>query len=124
MSQQLSEQEIIRRDKLKALQQIGVDPYPAALYPVSHYSQKSSFPTKPSAAADLRPHPSHEPSSTRPLTDAADRGRLVRDPSWRVPGDRLAFHGRVIVIKPCLDPHPWRKLTAVDEAETAQQRAG
>src|SRR3954465_7349289 len=38
MSQQLSEQEIIRRDKLKALQQIGIDPYPAALYPVSHYS--------------------------------------------------------------------------------------
>jgi len=38
MSQQLSEQEIIRRDKLKELQQIGIDPYPAALYPVSHYS--------------------------------------------------------------------------------------
>jgi lysyl-tRNA synthetase class 2 len=38
MSQQLSEQEIIRRDKLKALQQSGIDPYPAALYPVSHYS--------------------------------------------------------------------------------------
>ncbi len=38
MSQQLSEQEIIRRDKLKALQQNGIDPYPAALYPVSHYS--------------------------------------------------------------------------------------
>src|SRR5919205_3958259 len=38
MSQQLSEQEIIRRDKLKTLQQNGIDPYPAALYPVSHYS--------------------------------------------------------------------------------------
>jgi lysyl-tRNA synthetase class 2 len=38
MSQQLSEQEIIRRDKLKALQQSGIDPYPAALYSVSHYS--------------------------------------------------------------------------------------
>src|SRR3954471_15646097 len=38
MNQQLSEQEIIRRDKLKALQQIGIEPYPAALYPVSHYS--------------------------------------------------------------------------------------
>src|SRR5690349_4961816 len=38
MSQQLSEQEIIRRDKLKELQQIGIDPYPAALFPVSHYS--------------------------------------------------------------------------------------
>jgi lysyl-tRNA synthetase class 2 len=38
MSQQLSEQELIRRDKLKELQQLGIDPYPAALYPVSHYS--------------------------------------------------------------------------------------
>ena len=38
MSQYLSEQELIRRDKLKALQEAGVDVYPAALYPVSHYS--------------------------------------------------------------------------------------
>jgi lysyl-tRNA synthetase, class II len=34
----LSEQEIIRREKLTGLQQLGVDPYPAALFPVSHYS--------------------------------------------------------------------------------------
>ena len=32
---QLSEQEIIRRDKLKTLQSIGIDPFPAALYPVN-----------------------------------------------------------------------------------------
>jgi len=38
MSQHLSEQEIIRREKLKELQALGIDPYPAALYPVSHYS--------------------------------------------------------------------------------------
>ncbi len=31
----LSEQEIIRRDKLKELQQLGIDPYPAPLYPVN-----------------------------------------------------------------------------------------
>jgi lysyl-tRNA synthetase class 2 len=31
----LSEQEIIRRDKLKELAQLGIDPYPAALYPVT-----------------------------------------------------------------------------------------
>jgi lysyl-tRNA synthetase class 2 len=34
----LSEQEIIRREKLKELKELGVEPYPAALYPVSHYS--------------------------------------------------------------------------------------
>lgn len=38
MSQQLSEQEIIRREKLTKLQAAGVDAYPAPLYPVSHYS--------------------------------------------------------------------------------------
>ena len=38
MSQHLSEQEIIRREKLKKIQEAGIDPFPAALYPVSHYS--------------------------------------------------------------------------------------
>lgn len=38
MNQPLSEQEIIRRDKLKELEATGIEAYPAALYPVSHYS--------------------------------------------------------------------------------------
>lgn len=32
----LSEQEIIRREKLKELQQLGIEPYPAPLYPVNN----------------------------------------------------------------------------------------
>jgi lysyl-tRNA synthetase class 2 len=41
----LSEQELIRREKLAELQKLGIDPYPAALYPVDHYSTeiKSAF---------------------------------------------------------------------------------
>ncbi len=35
---QLSEQEIIRREKMAALQQLGIDPYPAPLYPVNNYA--------------------------------------------------------------------------------------
>src|SRR6185436_11457028 len=35
MSQHLSEQENIRRDKLKELQQLGIDPFPAPLFPVN-----------------------------------------------------------------------------------------
>ena len=35
----LSEQEIIRREKLHALEAAGIDPYPAPLYPVTHLSQ-------------------------------------------------------------------------------------
>jgi lysyl-tRNA synthetase class 2 len=36
---QLSEQEIIRRDKLNALRGLGINPYPADLYPVQHTSK-------------------------------------------------------------------------------------
>jgi lysyl-tRNA synthetase class 2 len=39
MSQHLSEQEIIRRDKLKELEAAGINAYPAQLYPVTHYSK-------------------------------------------------------------------------------------
>ena len=35
MSQHLSEQEIIRREKLAEFHKLGIDPYPAALYPVN-----------------------------------------------------------------------------------------
>ena len=38
MNQQLSEQEIIRREKLKELEAAGIDAYPASSYPVTHYS--------------------------------------------------------------------------------------
>ena len=38
MSQHLSEQELIRREKLQKLNEQGIDAYPAPLYPVSHYS--------------------------------------------------------------------------------------
>jgi len=38
MSVQLSEQELIRREKLAKLKAAGIEPYPAALYPVTHYS--------------------------------------------------------------------------------------
>ena len=37
---QLSEQEIIRRDKLNALRELGVNPYPANLFPVNHSSKQ------------------------------------------------------------------------------------
>ena len=37
---QLSEQEIIRRDKLNALRQLGINPYPADLFPVNHTSKQ------------------------------------------------------------------------------------
>lgn len=38
MSQHLSEQERIRREKLAELMIMGIEPYPAALYPVTHHA--------------------------------------------------------------------------------------
>ena len=35
MSQHLSEQEIIIREKLAAIQALGIDPYPAPAFPVN-----------------------------------------------------------------------------------------
>ncbi|TPN86702.1 lysine--tRNA ligase [Aquimarina algicola] len=37
---QLSEQELVRREKLKALRNMGINPYPAAQYPVNHTSKQ------------------------------------------------------------------------------------
>ena len=37
---QLSEQEIVRREKLSKLRELGINPYPADLYPVTHSSAK------------------------------------------------------------------------------------
>ena len=41
----LSEQELIRREKLKNLRGLGIEPYPADLFKVTHYSKdiKSNF---------------------------------------------------------------------------------
>ncbi len=45
MQTTLSEQEVIRREKLKELQTLGIDPYPAPLYEVTHMAAgiKSGF---------------------------------------------------------------------------------
>ncbi|NBR14726.1 MAG: lysine--tRNA ligase, partial [Crocinitomicaceae bacterium] len=37
---ELSEQEILRRESLQKLRDLGIDPYPAALYPVSDYAKE------------------------------------------------------------------------------------
>ena len=39
MSTQHSEQELIRREKLQQLLDMGIDPYPAPTYEVSHTAQ-------------------------------------------------------------------------------------
>jgi len=45
VTQQLSEQEIIRRDNLKKIEELGINPYPSELYPVSDMAKaiKASY---------------------------------------------------------------------------------
>ena len=38
---ELSEQELIRREKLEKLVSLGINPYPADLFPVNHTSKDS-----------------------------------------------------------------------------------
>lgn len=51
MSHQLSEQEIVRRQSLEEIRRLGIDPYPAALYPVNAYAAdiKQNFEANPDA---------------------------------------------------------------------------
>ncbi|MBN2742432.1 MAG: lysine--tRNA ligase [Marinilabiliaceae bacterium] len=51
----LSEQELIRRESLKEMQKLGINPFPAHLYPVSHYTQeiKDGFETNPDAYQEV-----------------------------------------------------------------------
>lgn len=59
---QLSEQEILRRESLKALKELGIEPYPAPLYPVNE--------TAASIAAEYDP-------SKGNLTDVCIAGRIM-----------------------------------------------
>ena len=40
---QLSEQELVRREKLDKLRGLGINPYPADLYPVNQNSKPVSY---------------------------------------------------------------------------------
>src|SRR5690606_12448813 len=40
MQATLSEQEIVRREKLKELEALGIDPYPAPLYEITHTAKQ------------------------------------------------------------------------------------
>lgn len=55
MTQYLSEQELIRRDSLKQLEALGINPYPAELFPVNCTAQKinDQFDSQPGEFKDI-----------------------------------------------------------------------
>ncbi len=67
-TQNLSEQEIIRREKLAELKKLGIDAYPAALYPVNTtaaYIKAHYVARPPNPLAPERP-PQRQPLRTIP----------------------------------------------------------
>ncbi len=74
---QLSEQELVRREKLKSLRNLGINPYPAALFPVDHTSstikQKFEEGKKVIIAGRLMSRRIQGPASFAELQDADGR---------------------------------------------------
>jgi len=56
MSQELNEQQVLRRQKLVELRELGIDPFPPQLFDVTHYSKdiKANFDAKPENYTKVR----------------------------------------------------------------------
>jgi len=67
MQATLSEQEIVRREKLKELEALGIDPYPAPLYEVTH------------TAAEIKENYTEEKKEEFKSVSLAGRVMMVRD---------------------------------------------
>jgi lysyl-tRNA synthetase, class II len=67
MQHQLSEQEIIRREKLQELHHLGINPFPAPLFPVTHSAQ------------DIKDHYTEENKDAFKSVSLAGRIMSVRD---------------------------------------------
>lgn len=74
----LSEQEIIRREKLNHLQAIGIDPFPAPLYPVTHYSEeaRAEYSALVAASPDADEKPSFDVVMAGRIMSINDKGKV------------------------------------------------
>jgi lysyl-tRNA synthetase, class II len=82
MTEHLNEQEIVRRDKLKALTELGIDPYPAAEWAVTHYA------TDVLAQYDPETHPIAEVTMAGRIMSIQPKGKVsfakIQDKSARI----------------------------------------
>ena len=69
MSQHLSDQELVRREALQKLRALGIDPFPAAEYPVSHTAAQARL---------LLPPPQEGVEAPKPEVCIAGRIMSVR----------------------------------------------
>ncbi|GAC1416338.1 MAG: lysine--tRNA ligase [Flavisolibacter sp.] len=109
----LSEQEILRREKLYELQKLGIDPYPAPSYPVSHFSTEIK-----KAFQDDKKDAFHEVCLAGRLMSVRDMGKA----SFAVLQDS---HGRIQIYlrkdelargdDTSLYDHVWKKLLDIGD---------
>ena len=96
---QLSEQEIIRRDKLNALRGLGINPYPADLFPVNHTSKqvKENFQegTKVIVAGRLMSIRDQGKACFAELQDSEGRIQLYLNRDMLCPGEDKTMYNQV-----------------------------
>ncbi|MEZ4797923.1 MAG: lysine--tRNA ligase [Flavobacteriaceae bacterium] len=96
---QLSEQELVRREKLKSIRALGIDPYPANLYPVNHTSKqiKESFDEgkKVIVAGRLMSRRIQGKASFAELQDSAGRIQVYFNRDEICPGEDKTLYNEV-----------------------------
>ncbi|HPF12264.1 MAG TPA: lysine--tRNA ligase [Flavobacteriaceae bacterium] len=96
---QLSELELIRREKLNHLRELGIDPYPAALYPVDHTSKqiKQHFEAgkRVTIAGRLMSRRIQGPASFAELQDAEGRIQVYFNRDEICPGEDKTHYNEV-----------------------------
>ena len=96
---QLSEQEIVRREKLSKLRELGINPYPADLFPVSHSSArvKSEFSegTKVVLAGRLMRKKIQGKAAFAELQDSEGRIQIYINRDEICPGDDKSLYNDV-----------------------------
>ncbi len=96
---QLSEQELVRREKLAQLRQMGIDPYPPELYPVDHTSatikQEFSEGKKVTIAGRLMSRRIQGKASFAELQDSEGRIQVYFNRDEICPGEDKALYNDV-----------------------------
>ena len=121
---QLSEQELVRREKLSSLRAMGINPYPAALFPVDHTSKniKENYEEgkKVIIAGRLMRKKVQGKASFAELQDAEGRIQVYFNRDEICSGEdktkyndlfkKLLDLGDFIGIEEYYSPHKWEKL--------------
>ena len=87
---ELSEQEIIRRNNLQQLRDLGINPYPAAEYPTNAFSTeiKENFVDLPVVGKDEEGNDIRETATPENSRNVCIAGRIMSTPLFTTPSSR------------------------------------